>query len=108
MPIKLDQRPVVSVGETELVSIDYTNGLEADELLTGTPTVVEVTTAHLTIASKVVTTEEVRIFERNVALGKAIQFTVSGQRINTQYSIRITVSTDGGRTIVRDAILTVV
>ena len=108
MPIKLDQRPVISFGETEVVSIDYTNNLGAAELLTGTPTVVEVTTADLTLTSKIVNTVAVRILERDVAIGKAVQFKVSGQKINTQYSIRIIATTDGGRTVVRDAILTVV
>ena len=108
MPIKLEQRPVISFGETEVVSIDYTNNLKAGELLTGTPTVVEVITTHLTLTSKTVTAEEVRILERNVDAGKAVQFIVSGQHLNVQYSIRITANTDGGRTVVRDAILTVV
>lgn len=108
MPIKLEQRPVISVGETEVVSIDYTEYLDADELLTGTPTVAEVTTTDLTLSNKVVSTEVVRILERDVAVGKAVQFKVSGQKINTQYSIRVTASTDGGRVVVRDAVLTVI
>lgn len=108
MPIKLEQRPVISVGETEVVSIDYTEYLDADELLAGTPTVVEVTTTDLTLTNKVVNTAAVRILERDVAIGKAVQFKISGQEINTQYSIRVTATTDGGRTVVRDAILTVV
>ncbi len=108
MPIKLEQRPTVSVGETEIVSIDYTDKLDASELLTGTPTVTEVTTTDLTLTNKVVNTAEARILGRDVDIGKAVQFKVSGQKINTQYSIRITVSTDSGRTLVRDAVLTVV
>ena len=105
MPIKLEQRPVISLGDTDIAKIDYTEYLDADELLTGTPTIVEVTTTDLTLTNKVVNTEEVRILERDVAIGKAILFKVSGQKINTEYTIRITVSTDGGRTAVRDAIL---
>jgi len=105
MPIKLDQRPVISVGDTDVASIDYTDYLDSDELLTGTPTVAEVTTTHLTITNKAVNTAEVRILERDVAIGKAVQFKVSGQHVNTEYSIRVTVSTDASRTAVRDAIL---
>jgi len=105
MPIKLDQRPVISVGDTEFAKIDYTEYLDSAELLTGTPTVVEVTTTDLTITSKIVNTVAVRILERDVAIGHAVQFKVTGQKSNTEYSIRITVSTDGGRTCVRDAIL---
>lgn len=105
MPIKLDQRPVISVGDTDSAKIDYTDYLDPTELLTGTPTVAEVTTADLTLTNKTVNTTEVRIIERDVAIGKAVQFKVSGQKINTEYSIRITVSTTSGRTSVRDAIL---
>jgi len=43
--------------------------------------------------------------ERDVAIGKAVLFKVSGQKANTEYIIRITVSTDAGRVSVRDAIL---
>jgi hypothetical protein len=105
VPIKLEQRPIISVGETEVAKIDYTEYLDADELLTGTPTIVEVTTTDLTLTNKAVSTEVVRVLERDVAIGKAVLFKVSGQKINTEYSIRITVSTDGERVSVRDAIL---
>lgn len=105
MAIKLDQRPVISVGETEIGEIDYTDNLKSTELLTGTPTIAEVTTTDLTITNKVVNTTATRILERDVAIGKAVQFKVSGQKLNTEYSIRITVSTDAGRVVVRDAII---
>jgi len=105
MPIKLDQRPVISVGDTDIAKIDYTDYLDSTELLTGTPTVAEVTTTDLTLTNKTVNATEVRILERDVAIGKAVQFKVSGQKINTEYSIRVTASTDAGRTAVRDAIL---
>jgi len=105
MPIKLDQRPVISVGDIDHPRVDYTNFLDSTELLTGTPTVVEITTTDLTITTKVINTAEVRILERDVAIGKAVLFKVSGQKANTEYTIRITVSTDAGRVSVRDAIL---
>jgi hypothetical protein len=105
MPIKLDQRPVIAVGDTDFAKVDYTDYLDSTELLTGTPLVDEVTTTDLTITSKAINVASVRILERDVGIGKAVQFKVSGQKVNTEYTIRITVSTDGGRTCVRDAIL---
>jgi len=105
MPIKLDQRPVISVGETEQVKIDYTDYLDDTELLTGTPTIAEVTSTDLTLTGKSLNTASTRILERDVAAYKAVLFKVTGQKNNTEYKIRITVSTDGGRTAVRDAII---
>jgi hypothetical protein len=105
MPVKLDQRPVISVGDTDIASIDYTEYLDEDEFLSGTPTVSEVTSTDLTVSNKVVNTEEVRILGRDIAIGKAVQFKLSGQKVNTEYSIRVTVSTDNGRTAVRDIVL---
>jgi len=105
MPIKLDQRPVISVGDTDTASIDYTEFLDDDELLTGIPTVVEVTTTDLSMSGKIVNTEEVRILGRDIPAGKAVQFNVSGQKVNTEYLIRVTVSTDKSRTAVRDIVV---
>ena len=107
MVATLPQRPSFSAGDSEVVSIDYQDLLDAGELLTGTPTVVEPTTTGLTLGNKAVNTTELRILGRNVAVGEAVQFTVSGQTANTLYRIRVTVSTDATtpRTFVRDVLL---
>lgn len=108
MPITLSQVPLVSVGDTELCAIDYTDWLDSGETLTGTPTVVEVTTSALTLASKAVNSAAVVILGETVAIGKAVLFKVSGQQASVTYRIRVTVSTTGGtvaRTVVRDVLL---
>ena len=107
MPITLPQRPAISVGDTEVVSVNYTDHLDAGESLTGTPTVVEVTTTDLTLGSKVVSTSTYVEADSGdtVAVGAAVQFTVAGGLVaNSPYTIRITVGTDAtpARTFVRD------
>lgn len=106
MPIKLDQRPKVSVGSTEVVAVDFSEQLDSTEVLTGTPTVAEVTTSDLTITNKTVSTEAITILDRDVSVGKAVQFRVSGFKANTQYQIRITVTTTSSpaRILVFDAV----
>ncbi len=95
MVLQLEQLPVISEGDTETVAIDYTDWLDSGELLTGTPTIVEVTTSDLTLASKAVSTGSLTILGRTVATGAAVQCSVSGQLEATgTYTLAITVSTD--------------
>ena len=108
MPITLPEVYTISVGETELVSIDYSRHLDNGELLTGTPTVVEVTTSDLTLANKQVNTVAYVHQYGTAEIGWAVQFSVSGQMVaNSPYTIRVTVSTDASivRTFVRDIAL---
>ena len=106
MVLYLPQRPIISVGDTEKVSVNFTDHLDSGESLTGTPTVVEVTTSNLNMASKSVnaaTYIESQTGE-TVAIGKAVQFTVTGGLANNSpYTINVTVSTDAtpARTFVR-------
>lgn len=102
MPIVLEQRGVISVGGVRNVALDLTLPLKNSGLLTGTPTVIEVTEADvavvggtLTISNKAVNTAIKEIGGRNVAIGKAVQFTVSGQVKDTTYFIRISCGTTG-------------
>ena len=109
MPITLDQVASLSVGDSEVAAIDYKDILDSGELLTGTPTVVEVTTTDLTLSNKVVNTVALTIDGRTCAIGKAVQFKVSGQlAAQGLYRVRVTVSTDAtvARTFVRDVIFT--
>lgn len=94
MPIKLTQRPKISAGATRIVSIDLTEELDADEDLTGSPSVTEISTSDLTISNKSVSSGELTILDRKVDAGKAVQFKVSGQKAGVQYHFRVTVSTD--------------
>ena len=107
MAVTLTQQPSVSQGDVDIVSIDYTDWLDSGELLTGSVTVAEQTTSDLTFANEAVNTATVEIFRKTVAIGKAVQFKVSGQQAGTTYRIRITVATDAtiARTVVRDLLL---
>ena len=89
------ERPVAVPGETNLCSVSLVGILDSGELATGTPTVTEVTTTDLTITSIAVSTAELTINNKAVAVGKAIQFKVVGQLVaNSPYTLKITVATD--------------
>ena len=105
MPITLGEKPI-SVGEVEIVSVGF-NNLDSGELLTGTPTIVEVTSSDLTLGNKAVSTAALTIDDVSYAIGEAVQFSVQGQSAGTRYRIRITVSTDAtvARTFVQDVVL---
>lgn len=94
MPIYALTTEEKTVSDDELVSIDYQGQLDAGELLTGTPTVTEVTTTDLTLANKVVNTAVLTIKGESVAIGQAVQFSVTGGTASTTYDIKIAVSTD--------------
>ena len=96
MPVTARQRKTLSVGETRLIRFDFTDDLDDGASLTGTPTVAEVTTTALTLASKAVNTTTYVDSDTGatVAVGKAVQFTCAGGVAGTTYRVRITVSTD--------------
>ena len=72
------QIQTIVVGETRNVAVSFAAKLDSNELLTGTPTVVEVTSSDLTITNAVVSTAELTILSETVAIGQAVTFTVSG------------------------------
>ena len=101
MPIILQQRPMISVGDVEKGAVSFADKLDTGETLTGTPTVTEVSTADLTLGSKAVSTTSLTILGETVAAAEAVQFTVSGQKAGTLYTISVTASTTASRTAVR-------
>ena len=110
MPLTARERPTISVGDIEVISLNFTDLLDGSELLTGTPTVAEQTTSDLTIASEQVNTNTYveSCSGDTVAVGAAVQFKVSGGTVaNSPYRIRVTCSTDATvpRTFVRDILL---
>lgn len=107
MPLECSQRPRISAGDTDVAAIDFTPYLDSGELLTGTPTVVEVTSTDLTLANKAVSTAALTIDGNSVAAGAAVQFKVSGQVASKTYRIRVTATTDAtiARTKVVDVLL---
>lgn len=82
-----------TASEVRNASVSFDAVLDVGELLTGTPTVVEVTTTALTLTNKAINTAIVPINYKPVAIGKAVQFSVSGGVVGTTYDIKISCST---------------
>ena len=78
----------ISSGAVEIVSINHTDELDAGDTLTGTPTITEVETTDLTLSSKQVNSGALVIENRDVAIGKAVQFKIQGQKAGTTYLIK--------------------
>ena len=91
------ERPAVMVGATRNAGVSFVGQLDSGELLTGAPTIAEVTTTDLTIANKAVSTSALVINNKTVIVGAAVTFTVSGQlAANSPYTMSIIVGTDAG------------
>ena len=112
MPITLKQRATISAGATRLLRINATDDLDDGASLTGTPTILEVTTTALTLGSKTVNaaTYTDAVTGETVAVGKGLQCTVAGGVAGTEYRIRATCSTNStpAETLVYDVILSFV
>jgi hypothetical protein len=95
--------PIAVVGEVRNVAVDFTELLDSGESLTGTPTVTEITTTDLTFANVAVNTAILTIYGVSVAVGKAVQFKVSGQLAGVTYKIKLSATTDAtpAQTIIR-------
>lgn len=87
------QRHTKTAGEVRNIAVDLRGKLDSGELLTGTPTIVEVTTADLTLSNKVVNTAAIIVNNLAVPIGQAVQFKVTGGVAGTAYTLRITVTT---------------
>jgi hypothetical protein len=103
MPIRLQQRPMISVGDIEKGAVSFADFLDSAETLTGTPVVAEVGSTDLTLSSPLVNTLSIVVLGVTVAAGQAVEFGVRGQKAGTLYTISVTASTSAGRTAVRYA-----
>ena len=104
------ERYTWKVGSTRTPRLSFDEVLNTDELLTGTPTIVEVTTTDLTIDNKAVSTSDLVIDNETVTTGRALTFRVSGHlTTNAPYTVKITVSTDAtpAQTFVKELIIDV-
>lgn len=81
-------------GETRLCAVSFAEKLDSGELLTGTPTVTELTTADLTIDNVAVNVAALTVDGESAAIGQAVQFRVAGQQAGTTYSLRVQCGTD--------------
>lgn len=88
-------------GETRAVIVSFLNVLRGNDRLTGTPTVVEVTTSALTLASKTLNSASEVVDDQVVPINAAVKFTVAGGSAGTTYKIKITVSSVNGETYVK-------
>ena len=95
MPHRIYLTNPISVGAQRVVSIDLQDDLRSGVLLTGTPTVEEVGGSDLSIDNKAVNVASLTIDGRTVAIGKAIQFRVSGQKAGKTYQIDVSCGTNG-------------
>ena len=92
MAVTLPEYPVISVGDMELFAIDFTDLLDAGETLTS-PTVAEVTSTDLTISNVAVNVAAITVKGVSVAIGCGLQWKVTGQKVNTTYTLLATVTT---------------
>lgn len=86
-----------TASEVRNAAVSLVSILDSGELLTGTPTVLEVTTTDLTLANKAVNTEALTVNGLAVAIGQAVVFNVAGGTAGTTYQtyqIQIVVDTD--------------
>ena len=106
MAIQITASEPIPVGDTETVAVDYSAWLDGAELLSGTPSAVEQTTSDLTITGVTRNTAAVTINNKSVGINRVVLLTVAGGVVaNSPYTIRVTVSTDASRTIIRDLLL---
>ena len=98
MTIELPQQHRASVGATEVCYVDFTSILYSSESLTGTPTVVEIGTSDLTMASTdcyVTSATYVDDEGTTVAAAKAVTFSLTGGTVaNSPYSLTVTAATN--------------
>ena len=100
--IAADQVPVFAAGDTRNGAVSFADQLDSGEVLTGTPTIEEQTSSDLTISNAAVSTAVQTINGLSVAIGEAVQFTVSGMTAS-KYTLKITATTDStpAQTLVR-------
>jgi len=91
---KAPQIHTKSVSAVRNIAYAFDDVLDSGELLTGTPTIAEVTTTDLTISSKSVSTAELIIDGITTPIGEAVQCSITGGVADTSYDVLITVSTD--------------
>ena len=91
---KAIQTQTKNASEVRTIAVSFDNKLDSGELLTGTPIIVEVTTTDLTLGSKAVSTAALTINGESVAIGKALQCSVTGGTAGTTYEIKFTCGTD--------------
>ena len=87
------------------VRISFDELLVDSDVLTGTPTAVEVTTTDLTITTVQTNAAAVTILGKTIPIANAVTFLCAGGSAGTTYTIAITVSTVGSSIFQREIVL---
>jgi hypothetical protein len=93
--------------EVRNIIISFSAKLDKDEFLSGTPTVSEIGTTDLTISDETVTVLNHTIGGLAIPSSAGVEFTVSGGVSREQYTIRVSVDTSLGQTLVEDVRLAI-
>ena len=103
------ERPSVPEGAARNVKTSFKGQLDSGELLSGTPTITEVTTSDLTISNEALNSSTITIGDdTSVLANQAVTYTVTGQQVaNSPYTLKIVVGTDASQTLVAYDILEV-
>lgn len=88
------------MGETRRLDVNFSASLQADEELSGTVMAQEIGSSHLTITSAEVNDEDVFIGHRTAIKNQSVSCFIAGGIAGNQYTVRITVSTDEGQTLI--------
>lgn len=89
------QRPCFVEGEEPTPAVGFVDQLRSGELLTGTPTVTELSTSDLTISNEGLNGSEIEVDGETHSASQAVQFKITGQLAATgSYRLRVDVDTD--------------
>jgi len=83
-----------TAGEARNISIRFSELLDDGELLTGTPTILELVSSDLTISSKAVSTAIRTINGVSTPIGEAVQCSITGGTAGITYEVQIVAATD--------------
>jgi len=83
-----------TASETRNISVRFSELLDDGEVLTGTPTILELNGSDLTISNKVVSTAALTINGVSTPLGEAVQCSIAGGTAGATYDIQIVAVTD--------------
>lgn len=98
--VKCNQQIVVLTGEDRTHYIDFTDDLSSGETLSSPVATDYESTGDLTISSVAVNTATFENIDREtVAIGKGVQFKVSGASVGRIYTIKILADTTESETV---------
>lgn len=79
---------------TENVAVDFTNELDAGDLLVGTPTV-SVLPSGPTLSAAAINTAPMKVNERTCRAGSVVTFSISGGTDGQVYTVEVKPTTSG-------------